>query len=135
MPLFRKIVFLLFPLTFCAGVAHAQTTATLTGTVKDPQGAVIGGASITIHAVATGTDRILTSDNVGNFVAPSLQPGEYTVQITMPGFALYTIRSLVLQVDQKASLNIPLALASAGETVEVEGAAPLIDACRLRSDR
>jgi hypothetical protein len=131
MPQFRKPRFLLFPLTFCAAIAHAQTTATLTGTVKDPQGAVIAGASVTIHAVATGTDRVVTSDNVGDFVAPSLQPGEYTVQIKMPGFALYTIRSLVLQVDQKASLNIPLALASAGETVEVEGAAPLIDAASI----
>ncbi|CAN5683492.1 TonB-dependent receptor [soil metagenome] len=124
-----SVVFSLF--TLWAVIAHAQTTATLTGTIKDPQGAVLPGASITVHSVATGADRATLSDSVGDYLVPSLQPGEYTVQVKMEGFALYTVKSLVLQVDQRAALPITLALASAGETVQVEGTAPLIDAASI----
>jgi hypothetical protein len=131
MRIFRKAWFLLSLTTVCVGLAHAQTTATLTGTIKDPQGGVLPGASITVHSVATGADRVMTSDGAGDFVVPSLQPGEYTVQVKVAGFALYTVKSLALQVDQKANLPISLALESAGETIQVEGGAPLIDAASV----
>src|SRR5258707_1234704 len=72
MRIFRKAWFLLSWMTVCAGLAHAQTTATLTGTIKDPQGGVLPGASITVHSIATGADRVMTSDGAGDFVVPSL---------------------------------------------------------------
>src|SRR5260370_8393625 len=78
MRIFHKVSFLLSLITVCAGLAHAQTTATLTGTIKDPQGAVLPGASIAVPSVATGADRVVTSAAAADFVAPSLQPGEYT---------------------------------------------------------
>jgi hypothetical protein len=111
-----------------SAVAYAQSTATLSGTVKDPSGALVSGTQITIHSVGTSAERIVTSDNAGNFVVPSLQPGEYTVQARAQGFSLYTVKSFVLQVDQAAALNIVLSVASAGETVEVAAGAPVIDA-------
>jgi hypothetical protein len=112
----------------CAGVAFAQSTATLSGTVKDPSGAVLPGATITVVAAATGAQRVVTSDSAGNYVVPSLQPGTYTVQAQAPGFGLFTVKSLVLQVDQAAALNISLSVASAGETIDVADGAPVIDA-------
>jgi len=131
MKILSKISFLFIVIAVATGLAHSQTTATLTGTVKDPQGAVIAGAAITVHAVATGADRTTVSDGAGDYVLSSLQPGEYTVQVKMTGFALYTVKSLVLQVDQKASLPISLSLESAGEIIQVEGGAPLIDAASI----
>jgi hypothetical protein len=131
MKILSKGLFLFTVIAAATGLAHSQTTATLTGTVKDPQGAVIAGATITVHAVATGADRTAVSDNAGDYVLSSLQPGEYTVQVKMAGFALYTVKSLVLQVDQKASLPISLSLESAGEIIQVEGGAPLIDAASI----
>ena len=59
---------------------------------------------------------------------PSLQPGGlYRYPRAPAGFALFTIKSFVLEVDQKVSLTIPLSLTSAGETIEVGGSAPLIE--------
>jgi hypothetical protein len=117
-------------LVACGG-AYAQTTATLSGEVKDPQGALLPGASIKVHAVATGAERTVTSGAAGDFVIPSLQPGEYTVEIAAPGFASYLVKSLVLQVDQKVDLPVNLAVQSAGETVQVDTIAPVIDASSI----
>jgi hypothetical protein len=120
---------LCFLVMSAAGVtaAHAQSTATLSGTVKDPSGAVLPGAKITLHSVGTGADRVVTSDSAGDYAIPSLQPGEYTLMAKMAGFASYTIKSLVLQVDQKIQVGITMGLASAAETVQVEAGAPLIE--------
>ena len=112
-----------------AGVpALAQSTATLAGTVKDPTGAVLPGATVVVHNNGTGVDRRITSDSAGQYVVPSLIPGDYNVTVSATGFASYTVKSYVLQVDQKATLDVPLAPASAGETVQVEGGAPVIQA-------
>jgi hypothetical protein len=114
-----------------SGIGNAQSTATLSGTVKDPSGALLAGARITVHSVATGADRVGISDSVGDYVVPSLQPGEYTVEAKAPGFSLFTVKSLVLQVDQVAALIISLALESVGETVEVSSGSPVIDAASI----
>ncbi len=106
--------------------ALAQSTATLAGTVKDPSGAVLPGATVVIHNNGTGADRTITSDSAGQYVAPSLAPGDYNVTVTAAGFGQYVLKSYVLQVDQRATLDVPLAPASAGETVQVEGGAPVI---------
>jgi len=110
-----------------SALAHAQSTASLAGTVKDPSGAVVPGAKITIHSVATGADRSTLSDNAGDYALPSLQPGDYTLTAKAQGFAGYTLKSLNLQVNQSITINIPLGLASVGETVQVEAGAPLIE--------
>jgi hypothetical protein len=117
-------------LAACGG-AYAQTTATLSGVIKDPQGAVLPGATVKVHAIATDAERSVTSGSAGDFVIPSLQPGEYNVEITAPGFATYLVKNLVLQVDQKIDLPISLAVQSAGETIQVESAVPVIDAASM----
>ena len=106
----------------------AQSTATLAGTVKDASGAILPGATVVVHNNGTGADRTLTSDSAGEYVAPSLIPGDYTVTVSAPGFSTYIEKSYVLQVDQKATLDVPMAPASAGETIQVEGGAPVIQA-------
>ncbi len=104
----------------------AQSTATLAGTVKDATGAVLPNATVVLHNNGTGADRTIISDGAGQYVAPSLAPGDYRVTVSAPGFSNYVVRSYTLQVDQKATLDVPLAAASAGQTVEVEGTAPAL---------
>lgn len=106
----------------------AQSTATLAGTVKDPSGAVLPGATVVVHNNGTGADRSLHSDSAGQYVVPSLPPGDYNVTVTAPGFSQYLVKNYVLQVDQAATLDVPLAPAGAGETVQVEGGAPVLQA-------
>ncbi len=115
-----------FSLVFLASAASGQSGATLAGTVKDATGAVLPRAAVVLHNNGTGTDRTITSDGAGQYVVPSLAPGDYRISVTAPGFSSYTVKSYVLQVDQKATLDVPLAPASTGQTVEVEGTAPAL---------
>ncbi len=125
----RLLAALLF--VFSAAGLLAQSTATLSGIVTDPTGAVVPGAQVTIHAVATGTDRSLVTDSAGIYVAPSLQPGDYTIVGAASGFSAYRVEKVTLDVDQKVAINLHLAVLSAGETVEVEGGAQAIDTASI----
>ena len=109
-------------------LARAQSTATLSGTVTDPSGAVLPQAKITVHGLATGVDRTAVSDSAGDYSVPSLQPGNYSVTVQAQGFADFRVGSVTLEVDQSVTTNARLGVASAGEVVEVESAAPIIDA-------
>jgi hypothetical protein len=108
-------------------IASAQSTATVSGTVTDQTGAVVPQARITLHGNGTGIDRVVSSDKDGNYTIPSVQPGDYSLEATAPGFSRYVIKSIVLEVDQASTINIPLAVASTGEVVQVQSAAPVID--------
>lgn len=107
--------------------ASAQSTATLSGTLTDPTGAVLPNAQIQVHSLATGADREITTDGAGLYAVPSLQPGDYQVRATAPGFSAFTVQKVTLNVAQSATLNMKLSLASAGETVQVESAASQIE--------
>ena len=74
-------------LTFAADRAYGQAgTATLTGEVKDAQGAVLPGATITVTNTATGGTRTVVSNQSGHYAIPGLPPGNYTVVGTRPGY-------------------------------------------------
>lgn len=107
--------------------AWAQSTATLAGTVTDPSGAVIPGATVTIHSLDTGVERTTVSDEAGNYTAPSLQPGDYRVSVSTAGFSKYVVERLTLQVDAHLTVNAKLGLESAGTTVQVESVPPQIE--------
>jgi hypothetical protein len=114
-------------LLVCAGSCFAQSTATLSGVVTDPSGAVVPGAQVTVHSLATGLDRQLVTDSAGLYVAPSLVPGDYEVQAKAAGFSQYTVKKVTLDVDQRVSVNMALAVTSAGETIQVESTASQIE--------
>src|ERR1700688_3597668 len=67
--------------------AQNISTAQLAGTVRDPQGAVIPGATVTVTDPSKGFSRSVTTDAQGNYQLLELPPGEYTVTVTAPGFA------------------------------------------------
>ena len=113
---------------FVAVQASAQSSATLSGTVTDPTGAVVPAAHVKVHSLATGAERDLTTDAAGLYVAPSLQPGDYEVDATAPGFSTYRVQKVTLDVAQTVTVNMKLAVSSAGETVQVESTASLIEA-------
>jgi hypothetical protein len=126
--LYRKVVFLAILLAAASLALHAQSTASLSGTISDPSGAVVPQAKITVHSLATGLDRMVTSDAAGNYVVPSLQPGDYSVTVQASGFSAYRATSVTLLVDQTVTVNPRLAVASAGEVVNVESTAPILEA-------
>jgi hypothetical protein len=114
-------------LAACALGAWGQSTASLSGTVTDPSGAVVPGAQVTVHSLATGLDRVVKTDSAGIYVVPSLVPGNYSVQVSATGFGPYKLEKMSLLVDQAATANVRLVVSSAGETVQVNSAAEQIE--------
>ena len=108
----------LSPLAF----THAQSTATLSGTVTDERGAVVPGASVTARNTATGLKRQTTTGGDGNFTIPLLPPAAYTMLVERQGFAPAEIPDVVLNVNDNVTLNIQLKVGQiGGETVTVTG--------------
>jgi hypothetical protein len=104
-----------------------QSTASLTGTVTDPTGAVVPSAQVTVHNLGTGVDRIVKTDSAGLYVVPSLVPGDYSIEVASGGFAAYRLEKLTILVDQAATANVSLAVSTAGETVQVSSTATQIE--------
>jgi hypothetical protein len=111
----------------CAVGAWGQSTATLSGTVTDPSGAVVPGAHVKVHSLATGLERIIDTNSDGLYVVPSLQPGDYSIQATAAGFSSYSVQKVTLDVAQTVTVSMHLAVASAGETIQVESTAQQIE--------
>lgn len=107
--------------------AAVQTTATLLGTVTDQQGAVIPGAAVKAQNVSTGLSRAVTTDEQGHYTIAFLPVGTYTITIEKHGFAPGTVADVVLQIDQRARVDITLVIAGSTETVDVNARAPLIN--------
>ncbi len=115
-------------LCLSAGNSFAQVdyaTATLQGTVSDPQNKMVGGARITAVNEATGAAKSATSSSQG-YQLPALIPGTYRVETEAPGFAKSVARDVVLTVGQLANYDIRLQVGSASTTVEVNAAIPLV---------
>jgi hypothetical protein len=120
---------LLLVVSLAAGRAGAQTsTGALNGTITDPNGLAIQGASITVHSVATGIDTPLISNETGAYGAPYLQPGKYDVTISKSGFQDVTTQGVAIHVGERLTLDLQLSLQSQQGSVTVTAVAPLIEA-------
>ncbi|HYW74494.1 MAG TPA: TonB-dependent receptor, partial [Pyrinomonadaceae bacterium] len=115
-------------LAFCA-VAWAQGTVTgaIGGSVTDPKGAVVPGATVTVKNIDTGKEDTATSDGEGRFKVANLQPGNYSVNVNGGGFAAFTADKVVVEVGRETTLDIPLGVAGSTNTVQVTAEAPVIN--------
>jgi len=120
--------FLIAILLLClASLAFAQSnTGTVQGTVKDVQGAVISGASVTITNLGTGRAIPLKSNQAGLFSLPALDPGMYKVEVKQPNFRTI-VQQVTLQTAQVINLELILQPGSVSETVEVTSDAPVVE--------
>lgn len=94
--------------------------ATIVGTVTDPSGASVAGAAITITNTDTGLTRTLASNSDGQYVAPDLHIGHYTVRAESKGFKVVEQKGVVLAVGDRTRLDFKLAVGTALENVTVE---------------
>src|SRR5256885_12166059 len=76
------------------------------GSVKDPTGAVLPGASISIIDTQRGLARTVTTDEAGLYNAPTLIPGTYTVRVEFPGFKTLARESVVVEVGQEIRVDL-----------------------------
>src|SRR3954452_2579831 len=105
---------------------YAQSTATLQGTVTDPQSAIMPGVSIMVHNTATNQERNVVTDAAGAYVAAALPPGNYQITAHIDGFQDQK-RDVDLGPAQTVALNLKLTVGTLAENVTVTGASPLID--------
>lgn len=111
------------------GPAWGQITGSglISGTLTDPNGSVVPGASVVIKNLDTGTELPLASNDVGLYTAPFLQPGRYEITATKAGFAKVVRTGLTLQVGQTLTVDLSLPLQATQELVTVSGDADIVD--------
>ncbi len=97
------------------------TTGVIQGTVSDPSGALVPGATVEARNLDTNLVRSLVTSADGRFVFLSLPPGRYTVTVTLQGFATHVQEDLTLTVGQSITLNPVLKVSGTAETVTVTG--------------
>jgi hypothetical protein len=107
--------------------AQSLTTGGIAGVVTDPTGAVVPHASVTATEIGTGSERTVTTQNDGTYSLGLLEPSQYSVKVTASGFRSAEQGPVTVALSATTSLNIKLEVGQASQTVEVSGAAPLIE--------
>ena len=114
-------------LLFLTASTSAQTAATLSGTVMDPSGAVVAGATVTLENSTGGPPQVITSDSNGTYHFLAVPPGNYKLMVKASGFKPYTQAALTIDKDEPATADVQLALNSDSTTVEVTDSSLLVD--------
>jgi hypothetical protein len=127
---FFTIAFLCLCLPMAMANAQSASSAQISGTVVDPQGAVVPDAKVTATNQATGASRTVTTTSTGNYVIPNLTPGTYDVAVDAKGFAPGKTKDIVLVLGDQRDLGFKLGLAGSTESVEVTTTAPLIESTK-----
>ena len=105
--------------------AAQVTTGTIVGTVSDPDG-VVPGAVVTIREVSKGTSDTYRTDSTGSYAALFLVPGTYAIEVNVPGFKKWQRDGVILQVNQRARVDVTLQVGGIEETTSVVATSPLL---------
>ena len=111
---------------FCLGALAQSDTAQILGTVKDPSGAIVANANVSVRNEATGLERRVTTNEAGVFVAVSLPPGYYTVTVEATGFKKFVTTNNKLDPNVAATVNATLEVGAVAETVEVTASVAVV---------
>jgi hypothetical protein len=123
----QKYLLVLLTVGLCALPAFGQGQAgSLSGTVTDPKGAVVAGATVTVKNTATNQEFSTQTNNDGAFKIPTLSSGVYTATIVAAGFKQAAVTDIKIDVAKASSINVELEVGSANETVTVVGGGELL---------
>ena len=110
-----------------SAIAFAQSSrGTITGTITDPAGAVISGATVIAKNTATGSEYPTVTTNTGNYTLSQLPTGPYELSISMSGFKAFVRTGLTVLSAQTLRIDATLEIGALTETVSVSAAAPLL---------
>src|SRR5437016_2229316 len=106
----RRSLLQLFIIAACSSALAPGQVATgnIRGTVTDPSGGVLPNCSVTVSHANTGLQRVVATNESGDFNVASVPVGEYRITAGLKGFQTKTLTGLTLQVDQTASVPIML---------------------------
>jgi len=120
-----RLTFLFLVAVLCTNAAFGQAqsnAADLQGFVRDPSGAVVVGATVSVRNAATNFSREATTNDDGYYQITNLPPGSYEITVEASGFSKGRIPSVTLTVGQRADLDIPLTVGEVGATVDISAA-------------
>ena len=104
---------------FCGSVVAQQATSSVRGTVKDPQGSVVAGATVTLNNPETNTTRTVTTNDGGQFVFDQIPPGTYTVSVEAKGFKKAALNEVRALVSKPTELDVSMEIGDVNETISV----------------
>src|SRR6202140_3961642 len=126
--LLQPLALLVFDLALRVPVmAQGETTSAIAGSVADPAGAAIPGATVTATNVENGLKRFVKTDDSGRFSFPQLKPGTYSVKAAADRFEPQQNNNVSASLGQKQAVDFQLNIASASESILVQEQAPLIN--------
>ncbi len=109
------------------GVFRASNAKTgLSGVVKDPAGAAVSGAHVTVRNEETGGSQVAYTDRQGRYSFSDIQPGNSAFFVNAPGFQRFNLSNVYIGIGRTNEIDATLNVGNASETVEVAGAAPMI---------
>ena len=103
-----------------------STASSIIGTVSDASGAVIPGATVVVKNNATATEFNATTNEQGGFTIPAVDPGTYTVTVTLMGFKTAVVSDVVVNAATPASVRVRLEVGGLEETIVVSGGSEII---------
>ncbi len=117
----KRLFTLFFALLFLPfmDVAAQEPFGSIEGTIKDPQGAVVQDATVTVRNLATNASRTVISNDEGQYRILQLQPGNYEVKATATNFKQSLLPSMQVQVGQIAAADISLEVGGTSDVVTV----------------
>ncbi|MCX7605360.1 MAG: carboxypeptidase regulatory-like domain-containing protein, partial [Bryobacteraceae bacterium] len=119
------VSFLMGLLALSSVTLHGQTaaTATVVGTVTDPSGGVVAGASVTLLEPSTGVTRSTLTNDSGQYTFVTVPPGTYRLTVSAPGFRQAAVEQVKLDVAKAYTVDVQLEVGALTETVEVRAEA------------
>jgi hypothetical protein len=123
----RLVLAAMVCVTAWASPALAQTEGRFTGTVLDPSGAAVPGATVVVKNEKTGEEKTAVSNGQGRYLILNLKPSTYTLSVKLPNFAPLQYTGLPLLAAQEFALDLQLQAAGVSETVTVHGESPTVD--------
>jgi hypothetical protein len=108
-------------------VMLAQSTAQISGAVKDQTGAVLPGVEVSMTQTDRGFKRSAVTDETGSYILPNLPVGPYRLEAALPGFRTYVQTGIVLQINSNPVINAVLQIGQVSDEVNVQADAALVE--------
>ena len=124
-----KLRFVLICIFLMSAILVGQTfRGTILGTVTDPSGLLVAGATVKVRNAGTGLERTTTTTGDGSYAIPELPGGTYTVTISQPGFQTSITTNVEVNVATERRVDAQLKTGQVTQMVEVSGGDALLKA-------